>query len=237
MFSKTITESDSFLSMGTDVQNLYFHLGMQADDEGFVSPRRVMRMVGAAEDSLKHLIAKKFVIPFDSGVHVITDWRENNYLRNDRFKPTTHTQEKALLSLEDTRYTIGIPNGNLWSTQYSIGKDRLLSKTKVLHEEELPITVVPDSVVTPPKEKAPYKQVFQVFKEELGIYPLNWNTNKTQIQSAKNLLEEHKLDKVRRALVAYKELKELELSPQILSPWDLDTKWHKLLAFKQKHGN
>ena len=123
MFSKTITESDRFLSMGTDVQNLYFHLGMQADDDGFVSPKRVMRMVGAAEDSLKHLVAKALVIPFESGVVVITDWKENNYLRSDRYTPTVYTKEMALLEGDNSRYTVGIP-------LVDAGKDRLGEDSK-----------------------------------------------------------------------------------------------------------
>jgi hypothetical protein len=57
---------------------------MTADDDGFVSPRKVLRMIGAGENDLKVLLAKGFVIPFESGVIVITHWKQNNYLRNDR---------------------------------------------------------------------------------------------------------------------------------------------------------
>jgi len=64
--------------MPSSTQALYFHLGMKADDDGFVSPKSVMRMVGAGEDELKVLLAKRFVMQFDSGIFVIKHWRINN---------------------------------------------------------------------------------------------------------------------------------------------------------------
>lgn len=115
MFDKTITNSDDFLEMPDSSQNLYFHLSMNADDDGFVNNwKSIMRMTGHKEDDLKVLVAKQFIIPFDSGVIVIKHWRINNYLRNDRYKETTHKEEKALLSLgENEEYLltngVGIP--------------------------------------------------------------------------------------------------------------------------------
>lgn len=98
MFDTTITSTDQFLDMPTGSQLLYFHLGMHADDDGFVaSPRSVMRMVGANEDELKMLFAKKFVLGFESGVCVIKHWRINNYVRKQIYKPTKYTREKAQL--------------------------------------------------------------------------------------------------------------------------------------------
>ena len=78
MFDKSIIETDEFLDMGMPTKALYFLLGMEADDEGFVSPKRVMRIYGGNDDDLKVLIAKKFVIKFESGVVVITHWTKNN---------------------------------------------------------------------------------------------------------------------------------------------------------------
>ena len=72
MFAKTITESDAFLDMPLSTQALYFHLGMNADDDGFVnSPKRIQRLAGASEDDLRLLIAKRFVLAFESGIIVI----------------------------------------------------------------------------------------------------------------------------------------------------------------------
>jgi hypothetical protein len=71
MFNTAIVNSDPFLDMPVSVQALYFHLGMHADDEGFVYPKQIMRQIGANNDHLQILLAKKFILPFDSGVIVI----------------------------------------------------------------------------------------------------------------------------------------------------------------------
>src|SRR5258706_13833488 len=93
MFSSQIVTADSFLEMPLTSQALYFHLGMSADDDGFVSPKKILRMTGAGDDDLKVYIAKGFVIPFNSGVIVITHWKQNNYLRNDRYTPSIYKDE------------------------------------------------------------------------------------------------------------------------------------------------
>jgi hypothetical protein len=99
MFSKAIIEQDNFTDLPMSSKALYFLLGMEADDEGFVSPRRVMRIYGGNEDDLKVLKAKGLVVPFESGVVVITNWHENNYLDKNRCKPTQHAEERAQLVL------------------------------------------------------------------------------------------------------------------------------------------
>ena len=98
MFAKSIVDSDLFLEMPISARLLYYDLGMRADDEGFVnSPKKIMRMIGATTDDMNILIARQFIIPFDSGIVVIRHWRIHNYIRNDRKHITTCTQEKALL--------------------------------------------------------------------------------------------------------------------------------------------
>ncbi len=116
MFDKTITNSDDFLELPDSSQILYFHLNMNADDDGFINNwKSILRMTGTKEDDLKLLIAKSFVIPFETGVIVIKHWRINNYLRNDRYKQTTHKMELSLLEVgENGEYLlsnndIGIP--------------------------------------------------------------------------------------------------------------------------------
>lgn len=118
MFAKTIIDSDAFLDMPLSTQALYFHLSMRADDDGFInSPKKVQRMVGCGDDDLKLLIAKNFLIPFESGVVVIKHWKIHNYIRNDRYKPTIYKEEKSQLYLKDNNaYTLdknlGIPSDN-----------------------------------------------------------------------------------------------------------------------------
>ena len=95
MFSNKITQSDPFLAMPASSQNLYFHLNMDADDEGFINrPKSIMRMIGSTEDDMNLLILKKFVIPFnvenDNGINevilVVKHWFIHNTLRKDRMK-------------------------------------------------------------------------------------------------------------------------------------------------------
>lgn len=193
MFSKRVIDTDEFINMPHEAQVLYFHMSMNADDDGFVYPKKIMRMIGAREDSLKTLIAKRFIIPFESGVIVIRHWRINNYLRNDRYKPTEFQRELKSLSLVDDAYEekdnlpIGIPNGNQMSTSdididLDIEKDKekdnssndslsLCSETssEIFELEEL----------EPPKEEPifinmPLRNVDKNGNtEEIGI-PLSW---------------------------------------------------------------
>ena len=102
MFAKTIVLSDAFLDMPMSARCLYFTIGMLADDDGFVNaPRSIMRQCGASDDDIKLLIAKKFVLIFESGVIVIKHWRINNYLQKDRIQPTKYIEEKAQLTLDE----------------------------------------------------------------------------------------------------------------------------------------
>ena len=133
MFSNKVTGSDLFLEMPDSTQNLYFHLSMYADDDGFVDkPKSIMRMLGKKEDDLRILLAKNFIIPFESGVIVIKHWRINNYLRSDRYHETIYKKEKAELTLnekgeyEKIGIPGGIPNGNL---EYSISNSNTNSNT------------------------------------------------------------------------------------------------------------
>lgn len=132
MFAKTIVLSDAFLDMPMSARCLYFTLGMFADDDGFVNaPRGIMRQCGASDDDMKLLIAKKFVLIFESGVIVIKHWRINNYLQKDRINPTKCVDEKAMLTLDEkggyTRnemYTPTVYTENVY-TQNRIDKDSI----------------------------------------------------------------------------------------------------------------
>lgn len=128
MFSVEITESDAFTSMPSSTQNLYFHLGMNADDDGVVNnPRALTRFIGANDDDLKLLIAKRFIIPIDdSGIIVIKHWKINNYIQKDRYTPSKYQQELKLLGLDENGAyklmdTNCIQNG--YTGKVRIGKD------------------------------------------------------------------------------------------------------------------
>ena len=108
MFSLKVVDTDRFTDMPTSAQALYFHLGMHGDDDGFVaSPRKIVRAVGCNIDDLNILAAKGFIIPFKSGVVVITDWNINNTLRNDRYQETLCQMEKNSLECDKNgRYAV-----------------------------------------------------------------------------------------------------------------------------------
>lgn len=104
MFARTIVESDAFLDMPLSAQALYLHLGMSADDWGFVNnTRSIRRMCGASEDDLRILISKKFILTFDSGAAVIKSWWVNNYVQADRRHPTRYQDELATLYLDENK--------------------------------------------------------------------------------------------------------------------------------------
>lgn len=107
MFAKAIVNSDAFLDMPLSTQCLYFHLGMVADDDGFVNnPKSIMRSLGATEEDLDMLKMKKFILAFDSGVIVIKHWRIHNYIRKDRKCDTKYVDEmESLLIDENGAYT------------------------------------------------------------------------------------------------------------------------------------
>ena len=134
MFSKEITTSDLFVEMPSSSRLLYFDLGMEADDEGFIGNARMLsRAYGASSDDLKLLATKGFIIMFQNGVTVVKDWNLNNKLRKDRIKPTIYTEEKSMLTVDITgSYQLGNqmpticqPDVNQMSAQDRLGKDRL----------------------------------------------------------------------------------------------------------------
>lgn len=144
MFSKGIVSTDFFLEMPLSSQALYFHLGLEADDDGFVSsPKKIQKSIGAADDDFKLLISKGYVIPFDSGIIVITHWNISNNVRKDRKKETIHQYEKGQIFLvEGGIYSLNPPTDSQLPTdsqptddqmgaQYSIGKDSIGKGKKI----------------------------------------------------------------------------------------------------------
>lgn len=101
MFALTVTDSGEFQSMPLSTQAIYFHLGMHADDDGFVgNPKQIMRMLGGSDDEIRLLVAKGFVIPFNSGVCVIRHWKVNNDLKKDRYHETIYDNEMKMLTTD-----------------------------------------------------------------------------------------------------------------------------------------
>ena len=141
MFSLDVVDTDKFMDMPPTTQNLYFHLGMRADDDGFVSsPKKVAMICGSCATDLQLLVSNDFIIPFENGVILITDWKANNYLRKDRytesrFKEYLDTVEvdndKYIVAASSTSLTCGIPKDNQTADKrhtdgcHRLGKDRV----------------------------------------------------------------------------------------------------------------
>ena len=166
MFAKTIVDSDMFIDMPMSARLLYYDLAMRADDDGFVnSPKKIMRFVGASMDDMNVLIAKQFIIPFESGVVVIKHWKIHNYIQKDRYKATSYQAEKESLTLKNgTYYTDDLPDVSNLDTEciqdvYSLdtqvrlgkvrlelGKDRVRDRDRDRERQELESAHAPENL-------------------------------------------------------------------------------------------
>ena len=226
MFAKTIIDSDAFLDMPLSTQSLYFHLSMRADDDGFINnPKKIQRMVGCGDDDLKLLMAKRFILVFDSGVIVIKHWKIHNYIRNDRYKPTLYQEEKAELAEKNSKaYTfkteviesenhLGIPDGNCMGyqmdTQVRLGKDRLVKDKKKNSVE--PSSTMPE-----------------LFEKVWKTYPKKTNKKKAREQFLKKFKTEEDLESFKKGYKDY--LAYIKLNdwyhPQELFRWIRDDRYN-----------
>ena len=112
MVSKSIVGSDDFLSLGFEARALYLHLIAEADDDGFVAnPKKQMRIVGTGECALTELTSAGFIHAFTSSVCVVLHWCIHNRVRQDRYKPTRFTEERAMLKMtKDGVYVVREPS-------------------------------------------------------------------------------------------------------------------------------
>ena len=163
MFAKTIVTSDAFLDMPATTRCLYFLLGMVADDDGFVNnPRSIMRQSGSTVDDMNLLIAKRFILTFQSGVVVIKHWCIHNTIQKDRYKETKYLEEKSTLMLDSNKayteaendvYPECIQDVSIVDTQVRLGKDKV-SKDRVGEErvidEDINVPTKPSRRFTPP---------------------------------------------------------------------------------------
>jgi hypothetical protein len=138
MFAKAIVKSDAFLDLPISSQALYFHLGMEADDRGYVNnARSIIRLTGASVGDIEQLAHKKFILIRGENLILIKHWKINNYLQSDRVKETRFTEDlKKLFFDENNSYTEKITDKpciqggyNVYTQnsidKYSIGKDSI----------------------------------------------------------------------------------------------------------------
>ena len=218
MFDKAIIDTDRFMDLPMPSKALYFLLGMEADDEGFVSYKKVMRIHGGNEDDVRILSAKKFIIPFPSGVVVITDWNKNNWLDSRRIKPTEYQKEKQMLTIsKDNRYLLS--NGLASIEEYSIEESR---------GEETSDTSV--------AEKDPINPLIDLFKDLNPSYEKLFR-NKTQRKSLEALVKKYGVEKVAGFIKAAVACKDEQFAPTITTPYQLEDKLGQLASFYTKKKN
>jgi len=175
MFAKTIIDSDAFLDMPLSTQALYFHLSMRADDDGFINnAKKIQRLLGCADDDFKILLAKNFVIPFETGVCVIKHWKIHNLIQKDRYKETVYGEEKGKLSIKNnnvyTMDTTCIQPVSKPLPQVSIGK----------------VSLVEDSL-----GKSDFDEFYKSYPKKVGrtAAEKSWNKEKPNLQEVLNALE------------------------------------------------
>lgn len=225
MFSLDVVGTDRFLDMPTTTQCLYFHLGMRADDEGFVSsPKLVIRTLGCNEDDFKVLIAKGYLIPFEGGVVVISDWNVNNWIRPDRKHSTRFTQELSMLEVKNDVYTLvdtSQPIDNQLTTtchtENRLGKDRLGKDN---------ITVSKDTV-----RQTEVQRIVEEWNklESYGIKSVSkLSPSSKRYQSLTARIKEYSLEDVLKAIENIKQSKFLQGKADSRKQWVITFDWFVL---------
>lgn len=237
MLSSKIVDSDAFLDMPQTSQLLYFHLAMRTDDDGFVgNPKKIMRMIGSAENDLSVLFTKKFILGFESGVIVIKHHRINNNWDSYNCKRTQYTEEFKQLNLkENGAYTLDNTKGLLAQTEIRLKSDEIKSleenrieetrreenrieKDETSSSEEIPILIKAFEVINPASKK--------------------FYGNTTQRKACSDLIESYTFDRVLSVIEkTLPKTNGLQFFPTITTPLQLFEKWSTLeIAIKKYQG-
>lgn len=165
MFSKQITTSDAFMDMPVSSQLLYFHLNLEADDDGFVAnPKRIIKITNVSNDDLKILLAKRFLLAFESGVVVIKHWLLHNAVRKDMYKETQYLEEKKLLQIKDNGVYTEVRNELVTEPLHRLDKDRL---DKIRLEQDI-VVVNDKSIYGEFKNVKLLEEEYQKLMEKFG---------------------------------------------------------------------
>lgn len=187
MININLVDSDKFLEMPPTTQNLYFHLCVRADDDGFVnSPKKIQRMICANDDDLKLLITKGYIIPFESGVIVITHWKVHNTIQKDRYHKTQYENELKRLSYSDNgeyvKKDIGVFNKNIECIQDGYKMETELDKTRLDKTRLDKISTV---------SKTPYQEIINLYHEICIRLPKTMKVTNNRKKSIKARYEEY----------------------------------------------
>lgn len=222
MFSKQITTSDAFVDMPISSQLLYFHLNMEADDDGFVAnPRRITKIIGANEDDLKILIAKRFLLSFKSGVVVIKHWLLHNAVRKDMYKETQYLDEKKTLQIKDNKVYTEVRYGLVTEPlhridQIRLDKDRLDQDKAEASSADINFILELFSTLNP------------AVKRMYG--------NTTQRKACKGLLESYGIERITKIIEkTLPKTNGMEFFPTITTPLQLQDKYIQLESAIRKY--
>jgi len=253
MFSLQIADTDSFIEMNTQSQTLYFHLALRADDDGFISgPKRIARMVGADDDALEELVAKRFVLAFPSGVVLIKHWHIHNTIRKDRYTKTQWQKEFAQVQIDEEtqKYQViaehsgdGIPVGNQLATNGQpvvatgkdrVGKDRVGKKTaRKRAVKKVAKKPIESKTVEQTQEDKYIAETINLF----GVHKVNasnsrWYGNSTQREACRLLLKQFGFGTVSKVISILPKTNSLPAykCPTVKTPLQLLENWHVLEA-------
>ena len=212
MMSKSIIETDKFMDMPMSAQCLYFHLLLRADDDGFiVSPKRTMRSIGCTDDDMKILIAKSYVLAFESGVIVVKHWRIHNYVKRDRYKQSSIPESKLIMLDENREYQYLEPKRNQSGT--SLEPKRNQSGTSLEPKRNQSGTSL-----EPKRSKEEHEghsgdhEEYDKINTSDGAEP-NWNQNGTKMEPKWF----HRLDKIRLDKIRGEEIRKDKKEKQSVS--------------------
>jgi len=217
MFSPQIVCSEEFLTMPVSSRELYFQLGMQADDDGFIQPKLIMKLTGAQDDDLKVLLAKRFLLAFDGGVVVIKHWLIHNLIQKDRYHPTRFQDQKKLLLIKENKaYTESDKPVNKMLTEVRLGKVRLGEDNAEQSSADIVLLIDKFSILNP------------ACKRMYG--------NTTQRKACKLLIETYGLERLKKIITeTLPKTNGLQYFPTITTPLQLQDKFIALESAIRKY--
>ena len=233
MFSKTITRSSKFLRMSSATRLLYYELGMDADDDGFVEWYAVITMTRAAEQDLQVLQANGFVQIFDDKVLLVSDWKENNYLRSDRYTPSKYLTIYAKEIGVPVVYQLATDGIPLVDERYP--QDRL---GKVREGKDIPPSLRSgvEGVGDIPMSKET-RDIWDYWEETMA--PIT--RNKTfQRNALVGLIRNHGMDDVKKMIRVAAAALSAEYVPAKFkadSPKQLEERWDSLVLWARSEGS
>lgn len=188
MISKKIVDTDSFMDMPMSTRLLYYELNWRADDDGFVaSPKKIIKLSGCSDDDIKLLFMKNFVIPFDSGIILITDWRIHNSIQKDRYHETQYLDEKSQVSIA--------PNGSYVSP---VDRKCIQDVSKMETEARLGKASLGKARIGESKQP--------LFEQFWSAYPKK--QNKSYSQQVFNKIKQSEIEHIMYSLERFKETRE-----------------------------